>query len=193
MGIDEYVDLFNKYLLNLRDKLQKLNEKQKEDNKCGYYPFSPIISRTYSFWVLDFIKLYCNDIFDLEKEFNKTDEYFIKYKKDNKDEYLRNVYCDLKLLIQSYHPNSIVKSSYTFETNVTDRTYIEFFIKELEGNMDITKEKEMVRELDEILKERIKEAVKLKTYFPVDKPFAPREYWWLHLKDVYGTPDEFAD
>jgi hypothetical protein len=96
-------------------------------------------------------------------------------------------------LIDSYKPDFVLESGYTFETMVEMRTYIEIFSKELEHVFDLSRDMEKVRGLDEAFKVKIKEAVKEKTYSPKDKLFAPGKYWWLHLEDVYGKQDEVID
>jgi hypothetical protein len=191
--INEYIDLFYFYLSNYKEKLIKIKEGSKEKGQCGYYPFSPLISRTYGAWVLNFLITHKVDTSKLEIELREMDKDLLDYIKGNRTAYFENVYCDFKLLVKNYNMDGILESGYSFETTIIDRTYIEMFSKELENSYDIADDMNKVRKLDEVLKAMVKDAVIVKTYSPKDKPFAPREYWWLHLEDKYGKPEEIID
>lgn len=191
--MEEYVELFYFYLSNYKKELRKIKEESQEKGQCGYYPFSPIIPRTYDVWVMDFLKAHNVDTSKPEKELLEIDKDLFDYVERNRATYFENVYCDLKKLIDCYKPDFVLESGYTFEAMVETRTYIEIFSMELEHVFDISEDLEKVRGLDEAFKIKIKEAVKEKTYSPKDKPFAPGKYWWLHLEDVYSKPKEIID
>jgi hypothetical protein len=192
MGIDVYIKGFYEKISIYRKELLKIKEGWKNDQP-GINLFGPLISRIYLIWLLDFIKQYTTDTLKLENDFLDLDRYFDDYKKKNRDEYYQKILSDFKWLVKDYRPEAVLNGGYTFETVIIDRTYTEMFSRELTGVFDVTENMDTVKKMDKVLKEKIKEAVEIKTYSPQDRPYAPREYWWLHLKDVYGTPEEIID
>jgi|AGTN01.1.fsa_nt_gi hypothetical protein len=193
MEIEEYINEFHERIPIYRNSLLKLRGGWKNDQPGLINLFGPLISRTYLIWLLDYLKQYTTDTSQLENDFLELDKYYMDYKEKNRDAYFLKIYSDFTTLVEGYHPDGVLVGGYTFETVIFKRTYIGMFSKELEGVFDTSKFMDTVEKLDIELKEKIKDAVKLKTYSPQDRPYAPREYWWLHLEDVYGSPEEIID
>jgi hypothetical protein len=187
------IGIFYKLLNGYIEDINKVKEIPKEKNRCGYFPFSPVTVRCSLIWIIKYLEKNKVDVSRLKNDFFKEDIVLTEYKSGHTDTYYRNVYCDYKKMVDKYDPDAVLLDGYEFEYVICRRTDIENMAQELEGIYDIEKEKDEVIKKDELLKEKIVEAVKVKTYSPMDLLYAPKEYWWLYLEDTYGKPEEIID
>ena len=134
----------------------------------------------------DDIKPYLKDLEPLDRE---TDEFI----QNHLDIYLEHVEAELQLFIRKFNPSNF-SDEWDFENCIGTRSSFESYLHELEKyHLDTREYRKQIIVLDEEFKRSIPLAVKEKLYLPNDQPWAPKEYWWLHLEEQYGYPDEFID
>ncbi len=155
--------------------------------------FAPLFDKKSLSWELTALEKQHYDVSELKKELSKVDDEFDEYIKNNKTTYYNRLYDALIVLINDYDPDGVLSGGYEFESVIEGRTDIEVILEELKDVFDLKGLIQKVTVLDRILQDKIQESIVEKTYAPEDVPYAPANYWWLHLEDAYGKPNEIID
>lgn len=190
MGELDLEEIANRYIRYYKDSLNSIKEELGTKGAYGAgNSFYPICYRKEISWIVSLLKENEHDILDFEKKIHDLDEEFNKYIDKNRVEYLDHLFADFKKLLKKYNPRAILIDGYEFEHITSARTYIEILTSELENHFDIEEHIDRIGGLDELLQDKIFESIEAGTYSPMDLPFAPKDYWWLHLEEVYGKPE----
>jgi hypothetical protein len=192
MDIDEFTQWCNRLLKNFKEGVIKL-ERNSYDRGAYFDYYNPLIVRSIISWKIRYLDTIGFDTSKLKNDFLMIDNEFNRYKKNNEEKYYDHIYNDFKALLAKYDPKIVPGSGYEFEYLLNRRTDIEILSNELKDRYDIKDYKDLIKELDKALIDNIKESIKEKVYSPIDDHCAPKEYWWLHLEDVYGKPEEIID
>lgn len=155
--------------------------------------FVPLLDRKTLSWELESFKKEHYDVSELQDELTRINDEFDEYIKNNKKAYYDRLYEDLFVLIGDYDPDGILAGGYEFESVIEDRTDIEIILEEIKDVFDLKDLIHKVNTLDRILLDKIPSSIVEKTYSPEDVPYAPANYWWLHLEDKYGKPEKIID
>lgn len=154
---------------------------------------APLFDRKTLAWEPESFKKENHDTSELQKELAEVNGRFDEYIANNRKTYYDRLYADLLTLIDGYDPDGILAGGYEFESVIEDRTDIEMIIEEIKDVFDLKDLICKVDALDRILADKIPGSIAGKTYSPEDVPYAPANYWWLHLEGVYGRPGEVID
>jgi hypothetical protein len=134
-----------------------------------------------------------DDVTPYLKDLEPLDREVEEFIKEHLDIYLEHLEAQLKKSIKKFVPSNYL-DEWDFENHIGIRSSFESYLHELEKYHRDTREyRKQITVLDEEFKRSIPLAVKEKLYLPNDQPWAPKEYWWLHLEEQYGYPDEFID
>ena len=167
---------------------------KKMANTYFVYMSLPFTTRIFCSWILNELQRSGGDITPYLKDLEPLDRDVDVFVGQNLETYIIHIEDMLRLAIATLHPETVGDDGADlFEAKIGKRTHIEFLMNELGKYRDVTTYREQVAKLDEEFKKRIPEAVRQKTYLPNDFEWAPKEYWWLHLEEQYGYPDEFVN
>jgi len=155
----------------------------------------PFEARKSISWILDELQRRGEDISPYLKDLEPLDREHEEFIEKHLSVYLDQIEDNLKLNIGSLHPESTHDGGGgLFIGKINTRTGIESLVDELEKyHRDVSEYRKQIAVLDDVFKRLIPLAIKMKTYAPEDFPWAPKEYWWLHLEEQYGYPDEIID
>lgn len=182
-----------KYLLNLSGSLLKSYKVELEGVKNENCPgarvkniffYESLVTQANIHWIVDALKKMHYDTAGLEKELAKLD---LKFNETYRTDKCRaQLFEELKNLIDEFNPEDIFLDGYEFENVINRRTDIQVLSEGLAQYFDLSEYTDRLKVLDEKLKACIIESIVKKTYSPDDLPFAPVNYWWLHLEEKYG-------
>ena len=146
-------------------------------------------------WTLNEFQRRGVDIQPYLKELEPLDREAEEFVQHHLEQYLDSLEKDLKTTINSISPENISFSSGLFISTMDRRYGIEGSIDQLEKyHRDVSLYRKQLSVLDEELKRQVLVAIQNKTFEPdIEDPIAPKEYWWLHLAEQYGYPDEIID
>lgn len=215
----EEKDILNAIGRYLKYYQDDLNEMKKDLHQRGAHgtsvSYHPIDVRVKISWMLDSLEKMGCDTTQFEKEFSKIDEEFKAYEDSHKEEFLDQLYNDLKNLIGEYgkyfsdfqeekdyfrtsdkvaqvdkayflnrDDGLFFADGYEFDIIIEIRTYIEILFEYLDGKFDIEGLGTKVLEMDCIFKRDMDDIlISLEMNgLSFEVPYAPEEYWWLHIK-----------
>ena len=216
MDEEDLLVVIERSLKNYQDNLNKIKKDLHQRGAYGgsvsYYIIS---NRRKISWMLDSLEKMGCDTTQFEKEFSKIDEEFKAYEDSHKEEFLDQLYNDLKNLIGEYgkyfsdfqeekdyfrtsdkvaqvdkayflnrDDGLFFADGYEFDIIIEIRTYIEILFEYLDGKFDIEGLGTKVLEMDTIFKRDMDDIlISLEMNgLSFEVPYAPEEYWWLHIK-----------
>ena len=195
MENDQIYKIYQEYREDYPYRISELKNnlgKKWENNQVVHIGF-PFVTRDGISGILNEFQRRGEDIKPYLKELEPFDREVEEFIQDHLNVYLEHVETQLTYMIKQFNPNNFL-DAWDFENDIGIRSSFESYLQELEKNgRDIREYRKQINKLDEEFRKNIPVAVKEKTYLPNDEPWSPKEYWWLHLEEQYGYPDEIID